>query len=132
MKTPEHTLEWLLDYDGRRHYFASGHFLKFEIRLVEKSPQVPHGIAYSFTFHEPEGKRLLGFDNAHPIAHAGGRYVKPKGEADHWHRTINDEGRPYTFVSAEQLLEDFFAEVEKTCEEQGIATEVVEDKEKKQ
>lgn len=28
METPEHTLEWLLDYDGRRHFFASGHFLK--------------------------------------------------------------------------------------------------------
>ena len=41
MGTPEHTLEWLLDYDGRQHFFASGHFLKFEIRLVEQSGQVP-------------------------------------------------------------------------------------------
>jgi hypothetical protein len=128
MKRPEHTLEWLLDYDGRRHYFASGHFLKFEIRLVEQSGNVPHGIAYSFTFHDPEGTRLLGFDNAHPVSHSGGRYVKPKVGADHWHRTSTDEGRPYTFVSAEQLLEDFFTEVEKTCAVQGISTEVVDDK----
>ncbi len=35
MERPEHTLEWLLDYDGRRHFFAGGHFLKFEIRMVE-------------------------------------------------------------------------------------------------
>lgn len=129
MKTPEHTLEWLLDYDGRRHYFASGHFMKFEIRLIEKSAPVPHGIAYSFTFHDPEGTRLLGFDNAHPISHPGGRYVKPKGNADHWHRTSNDEGRPYTFITAEQLLEDFFTEVEKICEIQDISTEAVDDKE---
>jgi len=47
MEKPELTLEWLLDYDGRQHFFASGHFLKFEIRLVEESEQVPHGIAYS-------------------------------------------------------------------------------------
>ena len=129
MKKPEHTLRWLLDYDGRRHYFASGHFVKFEIRLVEKSDQVPHGIAYSFTFHEPEGTRLLGYDNAHPAPHSGGRYVKPKVEADHWHRTSDDEGRPYAFVSVERLLEDFFAEVEMICAELGIPTEVVEDKE---
>lgn len=130
METPERTLEWLLDYDGRRHFFASGHFLKFEIRLVEQSNQVPHGIAYSFTFHDPEGTRLLGFDNAHPVPHAGGKYVKPKPEADHWHRTINDEGRPYTFITVEQLLENFFTEVEKVCEKHGISTEVVDDKEK--
>ncbi len=129
MDTPEHTLEWLLDYDGRQHYFASGHFLKFEIRLIEESVQVPHGIAYSFTFHDPEGMRLLGFDNAHPVPHAGGKFVKAKLEADHWHRTINDEGRPYAFVSVEKLLVDFFAEVEQLCEAQGISTEVVDDKE---
>lgn len=87
MKKPEHTLEWLLAYDGRTHYFASGHFVKFEIRLVEESGIVPHGLAYSFTFHEPDGSRLLGFDDAHPVPHSGGRYVKPRAEADHWHRT---------------------------------------------
>ena len=129
MKKPEYTLEWLLAYDGRTHYFASGHFVKFEIRLVKASALVPHGIAYSFTFHDVDGVRLLGFDNAHPVPHSGGRYVKPRAEADHWHRTINDEGRPYIFVSAAQLLDDFFSEVEKICEAQSISTEVVDDKE---
>jgi len=122
-------LEWLLDYDGRRHFFASGHFLKFEIRLVEQSGHVPHGVAYSFTFHSAAGTRLLGFDNAHPVPHVDGKYVKPKPDADHWHRTVNDEGRPYAFESVEKLLDDFFAEVEKICKVQGISTEVVEDKE---
>lgn len=130
METLEHAMQWLLDYNGRRHFFASGHFLKFEIRLIEKSDQVPHGIAYSFTFHNPEGTRLLGFDNAHSVPHSGGRYVKPKIEADHWHRMSDDAGRPYAFVSVEQLLEDFFAEVEKICEKQGILTEVINDEEK--
>lgn len=129
MKKPEHALEWLLAYDGRTHYFASRHFVKFDIRLVKESGIVPHGIAYSFTFHEPDGSRLLGFDNAHPVPHSGGRYVKPKAEADHWHRTKNDEGRPYTFVSAAQLLDDFFAEVERICAAQSISTEVIDEKE---
>ena len=79
--------------------------------------------------HEPDGVRLLGFDNAHTVPHTGGRYVKPKVNADHWHRSSNDEGRPYAFISAEQLLEDFFTEVERICETQGISTEVVTDKE---
>jgi hypothetical protein len=122
-------LEWLLAYNGRRHYLASGHFFKFDIRLIEQSDQVPHGIAYSFSFHDPDGKRLIGFDNAHPVQHSGGRYVKSKVEADHWHRSINDEGCPYAFVSAGQLLEDFFAEVEKICIAQNIATEIVDEKE---
>ena len=129
MEAQEHTLEWLLDYDGRRHFLASGHFLKFEIGLIAQSAQVPHGIAYSFTFHDPDGTRLLGFDNAHPVPHPGGKYVKVKPDADHWHGTVDDEGRPYAFVSAAQLLDDFFCEVEKLCEVQGISTEVVEDKE---
>src|ERR1017187_8910112 len=124
MKMPEHTLEWLLDYHGRRLYLASGHFLKFEIRRVELSGKVPHGIAYSLTFHDADGTRLLGFDNAHQIPHAGGRFVKPRAEADHWHRTIYDEGRPYLFVSVTQLLEDFFTEVERICEAQGISSDV--------
>lgn len=129
MESTEHTLEWLLDYHGRRLYLAGGHFLKFEIRLVERSGKVPHGIAYSLTFHDQEGTRLIGFDNAHPIPHTGGRYVKPRVEADHWHRTINDEGRPYTFVSVAQLLEDFFTGVERICGAQGISADVVDDKE---
>lgn len=129
MKKLEPTLEWLLAYDGRVHYFPSGHFVKFEIRLIKESEVVPHGIAYSFTLHEPDGIRLLGFDNAHPVPHTGGRYVQPKVEADHWHRTKNDEGRPYAFVSPAQLLEDFFTEVERICGVLNISTEVVDDKE---
>ena len=112
-----------------RHFFASGPFLKFEIRLVAPSDQVPHGIAYSFTFHDPKGARLPGFDNAHPVPHAGGKFVKTKPDADHWHRTVHDGGRPYKFVSAAQLPDDFFAEFEKLCEAQGISTDVVDDKE---
>lgn len=72
MDIPEYALELLLAYDGRLHYLASGHYLKFEVKAVEKSPRVPHGIAYSLTLHAPDGKRLLGFDNAHPVPHRAG------------------------------------------------------------
>jgi len=131
MRVPEYALEHLRAYDGRLHYFASGHTLKFEVRSVEKSEQVPHGIAYSLTLHAPEGKRLLGFDNAHAAPHRGGRHVRPRPQSDHWHRTAGDEGRPYAFVSVERLLEDFFREAERALKAQGVAFEIVEQRERK-
>lgn len=36
---------------------------------------------------------------------------------DHSHRTSIDKGVPYTFASAQQLLEDFFAEVGRVIKE---------------
>lgn len=128
-KTNEHVLEWLLGYDGKRHFFLSGHFLKFKIRRVEKSDRVPHGIAYSFSFHDAKGIRLMGFDNAHSVQHPGGKFVKAPTESDHWHRTMGDRGQPYLFESTEKLLEDFFGAVEKYCQSHGIPTEVVSVKE---
>ena len=129
MDLPEYALELLLAYDGRVHYFASGHTLRFDVRLIGKSARTPYGIAYSLTLHAPGGMRLLGFDNAHPAPHQGGRYVKPNTRADHWHRSANDKGRPYDFVSVEKLLEDFFQEAERILGEQGVAFEIVHDKE---
>ena len=32
---PEHTLEFLLAFDGRVHWLESGHWIKFEIRRVD-------------------------------------------------------------------------------------------------
>src|SRR3990170_228729 len=129
MEVPEYALELLLAYDGRLHYFASGHYLKFEVKVVEKSRRVPHGIAYSLTLHAPDGKRHVGFDNAHPVPHRGGRHVRRRPEADHWHRTMSDKGQPYEFVSVERLLEDFFGEAERVLREQGVAFEIVTEKE---
>lgn len=130
MNVPEYALEHLLAYDGRKHFLASAYFLKFEVRQVEKSERVPHGIAYSLTLHDPNGERILGFDNAHPVPHIGSKFVKPPKEADHWHRTAGDEGRPYLFVSVEKLLEDFFAAVERTLDELGVQFDVVKDDER--
>lgn len=55
--------------------------------------------------------------------------MKTKLEADHWHRTANDQGQPYDFVSVEKLLEDFFREAERILSEQDVAFEIVNDSE---
>lgn len=80
----------------------------------------------SFTLHAPDGRRLIGFDNAYRAPAAGSRFKRRPQSNDHWHRTESDPGRPYLFKDAETLIDDFFGEVERALGEQGIATTVVE------
>ena len=45
-----------------------GHWVRFVVTQAPVSPEKPHGIDYSLTLHGPDGERLVGFDNAHPVA----------------------------------------------------------------
>ena len=76
------------------------------------SPEKPHGLDYSLTLHGPDGERLVGFDNAHPIA------MRRRGEPqDHRHRlrTI----KPYEYTDAATLLADFWALMDAVLREKG-------------
>jgi hypothetical protein len=121
---PDHTLEFLLAFDGRVHHLEKGYWLKFAIKRVASSKSRPHGLSYSFTLHAPNGSRLIGYDNAHPVAALGGRFKPRPRIADHWHRMEGDLGRPYVFKDAETLLADFFNEVERVLAERGIGMSV--------
>ena len=58
------------------------------------------------------------FDNAQAMSGGGrgsGRVVH-----DHWHRTEHDEGRPYEFTTALELLDDCWREVKRTLDEKDI------------
>jgi hypothetical protein len=114
-----------LAFDGRIHHLEQGYWLKFEIKRGTPTAERPHGLRYAFTLHDPEGRRLMGFDNAHGVPSKGSRYRKPPREHDHWHRTGDDEGRPYPFHGADQLLADFFAEVRRTLTGLGIKETVL-------
>ena len=122
---PEHQLEFLLAFDGRIHHLEEGWWIKFEVRRVEAGVERPHGLAYAFTLHAPDGRRLVGFDNAHGVPPLGSRLKRRLPANDHWHRTQNDPGRPYEFKDAETLIDDFFNEVERVLYEHGIATTVI-------
>lgn len=122
---PEHTLEFLLAFDGRTHWMESGHRLKFEIKRVPPTQARPHGLHYSFTLHDPEGKRIMGFDNAHGVAAAGAKFRERPAVHDHWHRAENDAGRPYDFISADKLLADFFHEARRILTGKGLADTVI-------
>jgi hypothetical protein len=82
-------------------------------------------LRYSFTLHDPDGSRLVGFDNAHRAPPLGSRFGRAGGEHDHWHRTADDSGRPYAFTTADQLLADFFTEVRRVLNERGVSDNVV-------
>lgn len=121
----DHSLEFLLAFDGRRHLFEGGYWVKFEIKRAEPTKQRPHGLRYSFTLHDPNGKRLVGFDNAHGVSARAGRFKRPAVAHDHWHRTESDPGRPYVYVDAVKLLDDFEAEVRRVLGERGTGSTVV-------
>ena len=110
-------LDTLLDLHGEILVQDGGYWIKIEAWTVEPSEGIPHGIRYSLTLHDPKGKRILGYDNAHGVD------VRSKGFAgrrlgyDHVHRHARDKGVAYEFSSAGQLLTDFFKEVDKVLKE---------------
>ena len=120
----DYTLEFLLGFDGREHIFEHGYYVKFQIRRVQKSAQIPHGIRYSFSMHDPDGKRILGYDNAHAIERG-----KPW---DHKHSVRRVFKKPYgqtkprlvEFESAEALLESFYCDVERILQTLGLSNAV--------
>lgn len=104
------SLESLLNLDNEIFLMEDGYWTKFEISRVPPSPQIPHGIRYSLTFHDRNNTRVLGFDNAHIVKAKRRKYGYRKITLDHKHKL----GRvsPYEFKSPEKLLEDFWFEVE--------------------
>lgn len=127
----EHTLEFLLAFDGRRHWYERGYSLKFQIRRVAPTALRPHGLRYAFTLHDPKGKRLIGFDNAHPPKAERARGRRRAVVADHWHRSAGDPGRPYAFKDAAKLLDDFFTAVERVLKERGVPLDVATDEDER-
>lgn len=115
-----HGLEALLDLDGQVYVVdpTSNHWVKFSIKRVKPSRERPHGLSYSLTLHAKDGKRLVGFDNAHPVRSSnrpGGRVRK---QHDHKHRLRNV--RTYEYKDAAMLLSDFWAEVDAVLKERGV------------
>ena len=112
------TMERLLAYHGRRYWLENGWSVEFRIRRVAITEGRPYGVKYSLTLHDVDCKRLLGYDNAHGVP----RQV----EWDHRHSFRNvGELRPYKFTDADKLLADFFASLQRACESEGIAFDIV-------
>ena len=106
-------------YDGYEFIFETGYCARFEFKRDE-TRGAAHPYKYSQTLHAPSGKRLIGFDNAHPIQRPSGKFKRRSTSPDHWHRSATDKGQPYDFKSPNVLLEDFFREVERALHELGV------------
>ncbi|AOV18343.1 hypothetical protein BJI67_01430 [Acidihalobacter aeolianus] len=96
-----------------------GYWVKFEVSLVEVTNERPHGIKYSLTLHDRYSKRVMGYDNAHavrlPRKHKyAGQRARPH---DHKHQHSLDKGVPYEFQDADQLLVDFWSDVDRVLKE---------------
>ena len=121
----EYALEFLLDFDGRIHHLEWGYWLKFAIKRGAPSAGRPYGFAYAFTLHGADGRRLLGYDNAHRASEKRQRGGVRIRTFDHWHSSGRDKGRPSRFVDAETLLDDFFDAVERELSRRGVSTIVI-------
>ncbi|MFZ2108981.1 MAG: DUF6516 family protein [Roseiarcus sp.] len=100
------TLDVLLDLDGQVLVVdpEGGHWVRFVVTRAPVSDEKPHGLDYSLALHGPDGERLVGFDNAHPVA----RQKRGGEPQDHRHPAADDQGLrlPGRGNSARRLLGD--------------------------
>lgn len=81
-----------------RHEFEDGSFVEISVTEVPRSAQYPAGIKYRFQYVSADEEPLLRYDNAH------GTHEQ--------HRHSADSPDPVEFNGVEELLQQFFAEVE--------------------
>jgi hypothetical protein len=115
MQKHEPALDTLLDLDGITLVVdpEGGHWARFTVTRVPVTPEKPHGLNYSLTLHGPNGERLVGFDNAHPVG------KQKRGDAqDHRHRIRTV--KPYDYRDAATLLADFWIQVDAVLKERGV------------
>jgi len=108
-------LDALLDLDGQVLVVDAngGHWVRFVVTPVPASNEKPPGLDYSLTLHGPDGERLVGYDNAHPVAP-----LKRGDPQDHRHRLRTV--RPYDYQDAATLLADFWQSVDSVLRERGV------------
>jgi len=100
-------------FDGQTHWFDQGYHATFRFWLAKSKVQRTHPYRYELVLHDPNGNRIMGYDNAHPVRWKSGQFTQQSKSPDHFHRDRSDKGRPYVFVSLTQLLEDFYQRAEK-------------------
>ncbi len=64
---PDAGIQNLLDLHGSILDQGDGYWIKLQAWPVNPTDDIPHGVRYSLTLHEPYGKRILGYDNAHAV-----------------------------------------------------------------
>lgn len=111
-------LQRLLDLDGFLAEVGGGYWVKIEARRVAIDAARPHGVAYTLTLHEPDGRRAFGIDNAHPVRTTRGPAGRSSTARAHLHR--GETVRPYVYRGADTLVDDFWRGVADILRKAGI------------
>ncbi|MGA7255092.1 MAG: DUF6516 family protein [Terracidiphilus sp.] len=117
--THDPTLDTLLYLDGESFIVEAGGacWVRFQVKRVPATTEKPHGLDYSLTLHDSDGKRLLGFDNAHAVQEGSGPGARTRVEYDHKHR--GSRVHFYVYSDAATLLEDFWDGVYRILDERS-------------
>ena len=60
-------VDTLLDLNGNIVQQEHGFWVEIHAWRVESTALIPHGVRYALTLHEQNGKRVMGYDNAHGV-----------------------------------------------------------------
>lgn len=95
-----------------------GYWVEIRAHRIPATLHRPHGVDYSLCLFNPHGERLICYDNAHAIAVGSGPATRHTEQFDHWHK--GERVRPYTYTSAETLLDAFWNDVYTKLKEEGV------------
>jgi hypothetical protein len=114
-------LEALVDLHGWTYEIGGGFWISITAVRVPTDHGRPHGISYSPTMHGADGERVLGYDNAHqPDVESGpARRSRRSGKARD-HRHFRGHVTRYAFETPEKLIEDFWSDVQRILDEEGV------------
>ena len=115
-------------YNGLTYWFDQGYSATFRFWLADgiETVKARHPYRYELVLHDPGNKRIVGYDNAHPIKWRSGKFKHRSEHPDHFHRDRSDTGRPYKFVSLTKVLSDFFGTTTQVLQELNVASDITE------
>lgn len=113
-------MDTLLDLHRETMEVGGGWWVTIRAERVAASEGIPHGIRYALSLHTPRGRRVVGYDNAHAAHKRGPLKLVGAKKVEFDHRHYRGNWRAYEFVSPEQLLADFWTDVEKVLKEEGV------------
>ena len=109
----DETLETLLYQDGDKYISDDGYRIEINAHRVDPTPERPYGIRYRLVLLDPNGTRIIGYENhrKHKIRKTRKKYGAKKITFDHKHKL--EKTADYEFESASQLTIDLWNDVNK-------------------
>jgi len=108
---------------ARVYRMENGWQVVIRAEWTDATAQQPHGIDYALILQDERGVRILGIDNAHSF---DGAAAHEPWDHEHKSGRVGQRFR-YGFVSASQLITDFFERLEIHCASQGVSSSFVDD-----